>query len=321
MKNFISISIMAITIFTIMAGCEKLDPMEPGILVTKTVDEDSTLPFIEVNGTKLHAETYGNASGPIIIMLHGGPGNDYRYMLNCKKFAEDGYYVVFFDQRGAGLSRRHNAGVFYKETYLEDLRQVIHHYRISANQKVYLMGHSWGAMYATMYINAYPDEIDGAILSEPGGFTYDEMVEYVSKIFSINFFAENSNDAVWQDQFLTGKNHEMLDYKFMLSSIAASGATGDAFIAPNWRLGKVCSQAMQDNNTGFNWTTNLHVYTTKVLFFYSEMNKAYGEEHAKKVSSAYPNVELIKINGVGHDLTYFAFDFYYSHCSNYLNNL
>jgi proline iminopeptidase len=319
MKTFISILIAAL--FMVIESCGKLDPMEPGNLVPKTVDEDGTLPFIEVNDTKLHAETFGNPSNPIIIMLHGGPGNDYRYMLNCKKFAENGYYVVFFDQRGAGLSRRHDANVFYAKIYLEDLRQVINHYRLSANQKVYLMGHSWGAMYATMYINAYPSEIDGAILSEPGGFTYDDVAEYLSKAFSIDYFAENSNDAVWQDQFLTGKDHEMLDYKFMLSSVAESDATGDPSKSPNWRLGKVCSQAMQENNPDFNWTTNLHAYANKVLFFYSELNEAYGEEHAKKVSSAYPNVELVKINGVGHDLTYFAFDAYYSRCLDYFNNL
>ena len=321
MKTFLSISIMALTIFMLTEGCEELDPMEPGNLVPKTVDEDSTLPFIEVNGTKLHSETYGNASDPIIIILHGGPGNDYRYMLNCKKFAENGFYVVFFDQRGAGLSRRHNANVFNEKTYLEDLRQVINHYRLSANQKVYLMGHSWGAMYATMYINTYPGEINGAILSEPGGFTYDDMVDYVSKANPVNIFDENTNDVLWQDQFLTGKDHEMLDYKYMLSMVGESNITGDTARTPIWRLGKVCVQSMMENNTNFNWTTNLQSFKTKVLFFYSEKNKAYGEERAKKISSAFPNVELIKIKGVGHELTYFAFDIYYGYCINYLSNL
>jgi len=305
-----------------MAGCEPFDPMEPGNLVPKTVDEDSTLPFIEVNGTKLHAETFGNPSDPIIIILHGGPGNDYRYMLNCKKFAEDSFFVVFFDQRGAGLSRRHSSNVFTGKTYLEDLRQVINHYSQSADQKVYLMGHSWGAMYATMYINAYPSEIAGAVLSEPGGFTYDDMNGYISRVNSgINIFAEGTNDVLWQDQFLTGKDHEMLDYKYMLSMVGQSGATGDTATVPIWRLGKVCCQAMLNNNKGFDFTTNLHLYNTKVLFFYSERNKAYGDEYAKKVSSAYPNVELVKINGVGYELTYFAFDVYYQHCLVYLKNL
>ena len=43
MKTFLTISIMAMSIFMIM-GCEELDPMEPGNLVPKTVDEDNTLP-------------------------------------------------------------------------------------------------------------------------------------------------------------------------------------------------------------------------------------------------------------------------------------
>src|SRR5688572_21844331 len=69
-----------------LVGC--LDPNEPGNLVPKTVQEDPALPRIEVNGTLLHAEMYGDPGAPAVVVLHGGPGGDYRHMLGLKALAD-----------------------------------------------------------------------------------------------------------------------------------------------------------------------------------------------------------------------------------------
>ena len=103
----------------ILTGCQK-DYNEPGNLVPKTVDEDPNLPQINVNGTLLHAETYGNNDSAMVIFLHGGPGADYRNGLNAKGLANEGYFVVFYDQRGTGLSERHNKSIFSIQIYLDD---------------------------------------------------------------------------------------------------------------------------------------------------------------------------------------------------------
>ena len=67
-----------------------LDPDDPGNLVPRTVDQDPSLPQIELNGTKLHAEAFGDPAGPIVVALHGGPGCDYRSMLPLAKLADHG---------------------------------------------------------------------------------------------------------------------------------------------------------------------------------------------------------------------------------------
>ena len=95
---------------TVATGC--MDPGAPGNLVPATVEDDPSLPRIEVNGTILHAEAYGNPSAPMIMMLHGGPGGDYRSLLPYRALADEGYYVVFWDHRGAGLSKRHDASSY-----------------------------------------------------------------------------------------------------------------------------------------------------------------------------------------------------------------
>src|SRR5436189_2847021 len=94
--------------FTGWWGCKKeLSIKDEGNLVPKTVETDKTLPAISVNGTILHAQSFGDPDSALVVVLHGGPGSDYRYLLNCKEFANEGYHVIFYDQRGSGLSKRH----------------------------------------------------------------------------------------------------------------------------------------------------------------------------------------------------------------------
>ena len=54
-------------------SCTKMEMEKPGNLVPETVDLDSDLPAITINGTKLHAETFGDIHNPIIIFIPGGP--------------------------------------------------------------------------------------------------------------------------------------------------------------------------------------------------------------------------------------------------------
>lgn len=162
--------------FTLLFSCtdgRSID--EPGNLVPKTVDQDSALPSISINGARLHAEAFGPENGTIVIPLHGGPGGDYRYLLHCKDLADKGCRVVFYDQRGSGLSQR-----FPKKSYTslgegavdlmyDELHAVIAYYRKNPGQKVVLLGHSWGGMLASGYTGKYPNDIQGLIVCEPGG--------------------------------------------------------------------------------------------------------------------------------------------------------
>ncbi len=328
MKRKVFLLAIAIMNF-FFAGCEKEMPLnESGNLVPKTVEEDPTLPAIKVNGAMLHAQAFGPADGPLVIVLHGGPGGDYRYLLNCKALTNQGYRVVFYDQRGAGLSQRFPFEKYTMQVALEDLSGVINHYRTSPTQKIFLLGQSWGAMLATAYINQYPTAINGAILCEPGGLKWKDVEAYVARLRKVSFFGEDLNDAVYMDQFISGKadQHAILDYKYGLWAEAENNTIiGNEDRLPTWRAGAVTFDAYQKigNTQKPDWTTNLGQYTTKVLFIYSENNKAYGLAHAQKVSAAYPNVELFKTMGAGHNMLSFptGWDNTYPVIVNYLNTL
>src|SRR5689334_16791672 len=88
-----------------LASSACLDPSADGNLVPPTVDGDPTLPRAALNGSLFHVETFGDPNAPVIVVLHGGPGVDYRGLLRLRQPVdgvrlEDHHFVVFWDQRG-----------------------------------------------------------------------------------------------------------------------------------------------------------------------------------------------------------------------------
>lgn len=326
MKNLFVVLVPAVLAAVTFNSCDTVDPNEPGVLVPLTVDQNALLPSIFVNGTQLHSETFGNSNDPLIVVLHGGPGGDYRSLLNCSRLSADGYFVVFYDQRGSGLSKRHNKEIYTIQLFIDDLDAVIKFYRQTPDQKVFLMGQSWGAMLATAYVNKHPGEVRGVVLIEPGGFTWHDTEEYIKRCRTLELFDETSNDYVYLDQILTGNDHNTLDYKAALQSAAdfsKGNKVGNPGPYPFWRKGAVCGSAAFEyaRNHPFDFTTNLQTFTSKVLFVYSELNEAYGRAYAQSVSSAYPNMQLVEISATGHEVPYFGWDRFYPIARTYLKTI
>lgn len=325
MKNQL---ILGALILVVLASCEKLDPTNPGLLVPLTVDQDPSLPSIFINDTQLHAQAFGNPSDPMLVILHGGPGCDYRYLLNCKAFANEGFYVVFYDQRGSGLSKREDKSSYAIITMMNDLSAVIASFRTSPAQKIFLLGQSWGAMLATSFINEYPSMISGAILSEPGGFVWADIKDYGRRAQQYGMTSEALNDITYIDQFFTGgeTDHTVLDYKMSIqAAVGGDKPTGEASPVPFWRYGAVVKKTLAElgDQEQPDWRQNLDQYSTRILFCYSELNRAYGEDYAKHVSSAYPNVQLERIDGVGHYMITFpeGWSRFFPLALSYLNEL
>jgi len=305
-----------------LAGC--LDPGDPGNLVPKTVVEDDSLPRIEVAGALLHAESFGDPGGPSIMVLHGGPGADYRSLLPLQALANDGYHVVFWDQRGAGLSQRFDAGTYSIPAYLEDLRLVIEK-TIAPGQPFVFIGHSWGAMYATWFINEYGDyggRLKGAILTEPGAFTTKQLNAFLDKLEgSVDILGEQLNDALWAGQFMSATDHARADY--LLVTLALRGAPSEqrnpANLPPMWRMGAVAAAKLVSlaKDPGFDFTTHLKSFAPRVLFLRGGLNQAATLAHQQELASSYAAADVVTIPGVGHEVVWAAPEEYLAHTRAY----
>jgi proline iminopeptidase len=289
-------------------GC--LDPDRPGNLVPATVADDPTLPRIEVNGTLLHAEAFGDPRAPMLLFLHGGPGGDYRSFLPYRVLADDGYYVVLWDQRGTGLSKRHDPSSIHFDDYLEDLRQVIEHFSSSSEQPVVLVGHSWGAMYATWFINEYGDyggRVAGAVISEPGAFTRDGLKDYIARQFPPwPYTSEELNDVAWADQLMSPDDHARADYMVAMAALAGAPKEHNdpRNFRPFWREGAVVFRKLPQLglDSGFDWTTHLGAYPKKVLFLRGELNETNPLAAQEEMASHFAASQIITIAGVGHEV-------------------
>jgi proline iminopeptidase len=317
-----SLLLLSFPALALGAGC--LDPGDPGNLVPKTVTEDLTLPHIEINGARLHAEAFGDPTAPTVVVLHGGPGEDYRSMLSLQALAGDGYRVVFWDQRGGGLSERFDADTYTWAVYLEDLRQVVDQMTTPGQPYVFI-GHSWGAMYLTWFINEYGDDggrLRGAILSDPGGFTKAQLDAFMKRYMaSVSLTGEQFNDALWAGQFMSAEDHARADYMRMLMAVRGVPAEhpDPARPTPRWREGAVVSAALLKlaKDDGFDFTTHLQSFGHKVLFLRSELDTATPLEQQQELASSYPSADLITIPGVGHELVWDAPTEYLAHTRDY----
>lgn len=140
-----------------------------------TVSSQPALPQIEINGTRLHAETFGKPHLPPLVVVHDGPGGDYRSLLPLKALA-DQHFILFYDQRGSGLSERVPDTELVLEQAQRDLASLIE--RHAGTKPVSLIGHGWGGMLATAYAIQQPQRVARLVLAEPG-FLNAEMAAQV----------------------------------------------------------------------------------------------------------------------------------------------
>lgn len=126
-----------------------------------------TEPFLDENGNllagsiseKIRVSINGVEQGmfikskdinnPVLLFVHGGPGMpEYWLTQRYPTSLEDHFTVVWWEQRGAGLSYSPNipAETMTAEQFISDALEVTNYLRNRfGKEKIYLMGHSWGS--------------------------------------------------------------------------------------------------------------------------------------------------------------------------------
>jgi len=110
-------------------------------------------------------------TGAPIVLLSGGPGFEVDYMAPVGEFLP-GRQKILLEQRGTGRTRaaKFNADEFTLRTAVQDLEALREHLK---QERLFLVGHSWGGMLAMAYAAAHPDRVDRLILISSGGPTLE----------------------------------------------------------------------------------------------------------------------------------------------------
>ena len=282
--------------------------------IPQTVDTDPNIPQIELGGITFHSETFGDSENPTLIVLHGGPGADYRYLLDLQVLADD-YFVVFYDQRGAGLSTRLNAETLTVEDMIADLDRFVEQY--SPDEPVYLIGHSWGAMLASSYIGEYPEKVARVVLAEPGALTDALMTQFMNHFNSIidaNFMMQaipvmfeslHISDAEQRADYVAGRFSQLWEADRRNPYFCPDQYT----TSEKWRTGAtvangILANAQRDDGTYDVSILNkgLHRYTNPVLILASACNNWLGYDLQQQHANLFPSAEVVVIENAGHYL-------------------
>ncbi len=110
----------------------------------------------------------GNKNPYPIIFLQGGPGGPIyeRNITLLSTLADDGYDVYLYDQVGCGFSERlDNIKEYTVERHKKDLEEIV---KNIGSKKVILIGQSWGAILATIFVAENPEKVEKIIFTSPG---------------------------------------------------------------------------------------------------------------------------------------------------------
>ncbi len=289
--------------------------------VPRTVTEDPTLPSAVVDGVRLHVRTFGDPSRPTVVVVHGGPGNDFRYLLPLSALS-DRYHVVFYDQRGSGLSERVPDGKLTLDGFYAELDGIVD--RFGGGRPVRLVGHSWGAMLASGYAARHPEKLTHVVLAEPGMLTADDArrlfaatggmrppltaeVAWLGARTALESLHVSGPDADARSDFLIGtlafarfEGHPIAGY-FCGRDLATARIEG-------WRYGSRVAPALFAAS-GFggpspriDFVSGVERFQGKVLLLAGSCGAVIGPEAQRRNLRHYRDAELVIVEGAGHTM-------------------
>lgn len=286
------------------------------ITFSETVDLDESLPSITLNGYKFHAETMGSADDPVIIVLHGGPGGDYRNLLPVAPLSDE-YYLVFYDQRMTGLSSREFDGTLDLESFFDDLDAFVDHF--GNGRKVILLGHSWGAMMASGYVGMHPEKVEDIIMIEPGILRPDLSQEFFASQSGPTLGVYPNLALIWLNSWRVDTTQDQYAREDYILSKAYNYMPGRGVHCDNvipaefqgWRasrktLNETVIAYVNDPEllTQLDFITNAHRFGGEVLLIGTTCNTVYGAEYQARHLSFYQHARLEAIENSGHFVFY-----------------
>ena len=146
----------------------------PIIPPAQPADSDTWL--VEPNIEIAH---FADGTGRNVLIIHGGPGEPFAHPMSGLEPLTNEFRFHYYDQRGCGKSTRpidkFNSPNMYENmtvldrtlglgTQIADIERIR---QILGDEKLILIGHSWGGFLASLYAAEFPEHVDALILISP----------------------------------------------------------------------------------------------------------------------------------------------------------
>lgn len=144
--------------------------------------------FLTLRGRRVHVRHWGDASAPLLVMLHGWGDVSASWQFIVDALARD-WHVIAPDWRGFGQSQW-NRDAYWFPDYIADLDLLLE--QVSPTHPVRLVAHSLGGNVACLYAGIRPERVAGLVNLEGTGLPRHDAEEAPSRY------------AKWLDQVRAG---------------------------------------------------------------------------------------------------------------------
>lgn len=122
--------------------------------------------MLTVDGIPLFTRRVG--AGPLVVVLHGGPGASHDYLLPQYDLLAKDRELLYYDQRGGGRSPAPREAPLGWEAHvgdLEGIRQAL------GRDRLVICGYSWGGLLGLLYTLRHPERVERLALVAPAAIT------------------------------------------------------------------------------------------------------------------------------------------------------
>jgi proline iminopeptidase len=139
---------------------------------------------------------FARGEGRNVLIIHGGPGMPFREPMTGLEPLAGEYRFHYYDQRGCGKSTRpidrfESDNVYENMTRLDQtlglgaqIADIERIRQILGEEKLILVGHSWGGFLASLYAAEFPQHVEALILVSPANMLVMPQPEADSDLFA-----------------------------------------------------------------------------------------------------------------------------------------
>lgn len=274
-----------------------------------------------------------------IIYLHGGPGGPIydNNIISLTPLTKDGYDIYLYDQIGCGHSDRLSDIREYSAIrHKIDLEEII---KTIGSEKVILIGQSWGAMLANLYIADNPEKVEKAIFTGPGPvLPIRKGLAYLEAPDSLNLRQPFFTNKQANEKVHNIRSKAMTKWALLFDDKLASDKEADDFATLlNLELSKstfadTLIKMKPEGGTGFyshimtiksfseikDQRTEIYQLKIPVLIMKGQYdNQKWG--FTREYLELYPNHKLVVIPNAGHSIAAEQGDLYIKTIRGFLN--
>jgi proline iminopeptidase len=257
---------------------------------------------MSIRGISLNVKVMGK--GYPMVLMHGGPGLDYKTMLPLKPL-KDQFTLVFYDHRCNGRSTGAEVTTMTMDNLTADadtLRQAL------GFDKWVVFGHSFGGNVALEYALRYPQSLSRLILMDSGGDQWWVNHNAMDILAQRGFSPSTVEDAC---RFYNGQitPREFMTIFLKINRAYSYGNSFDLWTMiqglvlgyiPKMRP-EACIFGYSQVLNGWSVMDRLGEIKVPTLVIAGSYDFLFPPEHQKQLATGIPNARLVLIERAGHN--------------------